>query len=892
VQRGIDTSNAAARLIALFLGLLAAWLSLSVVAPCGAAEETRLASDYVIRNWQTEEGLPQNSVCAILQTRDGYLWFGTFNGLVRFDGVQFTTFNLANSPEMGSDSINCLFEDHLGHLWIGTDRGGLSRYAQGQFTNYGLTNRPGASVVSSIAEDRAGTLWVATDGGLFRLVAGRPEMHEPASVPEGFGGVQTVCWDRDGQLWIASDRGLFVQREDSLRRLPEYAGVTRVTACDDGGVWLVADRTGLVRLRQGNKQEISTERVGEPPWCVTTSRRGDLWFWGKKPLSRVRGGRVSRYSLPEQHASFTILAVYEDREENIWVGLNGGGVLRLRETVVDTISSRQGLFDDDVVVLMEETPGRVWIGGYDCGIGVWESNRFARLPGLSIDPKTVYALSRGIDGSIWMGVREGRLVGWQNGKVVHDEAAPWESVRVLFFDREGDLWVGSRIGGAERRLHDNQQRIRYSRETGLSDNAITAITQDKEGAIWIGTTHGLNRIQSNQVTQFYRQQGLGSDRIDTLLVDQEGVLWVGTVGGGLAVAQDGRFVTIGAKQGLANEVIGQILEDGRGFLWLGSNGGILRVKREELLSCARGKQTTVYCQRFGRQEGMLNPECAGGFQPACLKAHDGRLWFATVGGVVIVDPSRLRTNSWVPPVHIESVTADHSPCPILNPGATNAQARIPAGTTRLQVGFTGLGFAEPEDLRFQCWLEGLDANWVDVGSRRTAYFNRLRPGDYAFRVRACNSDGRWYEEYSQIILKVAPHWWQTLWCRWLAGIGTAAAALTAAWFLQERRLGRALELQERRSAELRASELGAANRVLQARTEELESALSSIKTLRGLIPICSGCKKIRDDKGYWEQVESYVSKHSDAVFTHGLCPDCIGKYFPEPADKDLPREGN
>ena len=405
----------------------------------------------------------------------------------------------------------------------------------------------------------------------------------------------------------------------------------------------------------------------------------------------------------------------------------------------------------------------------------------------------------------------------------------------------------------------------------------------------MGTKHGLNRIQGGKITRYFRPEGLASECIHTLMVDAAGVLWVGTVGGGLAIARGERFVSIGVEQGLENGVIGQILDDGRGSIWLGSNGGIMRVRRKELLACADGRLAKVRCEVFNRHDGMLNPECAGSFQPAGFKAHDGRLWFATVGGVVMIDPKCLATNAAPPLVHVESVAADGVACALSPSQPDRPHATIPAGTTRVEITYTGISFAAPENIKFQCRVDGWDKDWIDTGSRRIASLGRLPPGQYDFRVRASNSDGAWNEEGGRLKLCLAAFWWQTTWFRWLMLGGVTITGSAGISLAHRRRLRQALAAAERRNAELRAAELGSANRILQARTAELEAALANIKTLHGLIPICAGCKRIRDDHGFWEQVELYVTKHSDAKFSHGLCPPCARKYFGDLADDDSPQ---
>jgi hypothetical protein len=238
----------------------------------------------------------------------------------------------------------------------------------------------------------------------------------------------------------------------------------------------------------------------------------------------------------------------------------------------------------------------------------------------------------------------------------------------------------------------------------------------------------------------------------------------------------------------------------------------------------------------------------------------------------VIDPDRLVTNSLAPSVHIESVLADG--VLLRRDPASEQRIHIPPGKARLQIAYTGLSYVAPERVRFRFWLEGLDDHWIEAGTRRTAYFNRLPPGEYCFHVMACNNDGIWNKTGASLALIVNPFWWQTLTFRALLMAGLAGAGTITVLMPHLRRLRHALNLAEQHNMQVRVAGLGAANHQLKARSEELASALANVKILRGLLPICSRCKKIRDDKGYWNLVEKYLSQRTDAEFTHSICPEC------------------
>ncbi len=308
------------------------------------------------------------------------------------------------------------------------------------------------------------------------------------------------------------------------------------------------------------------------------------------------------------------------------------------------------------------------------------------------------------------------------------------------------MWVGTQSGLAR---YSNGQCTWFTRKDGLVLPDVRVITEDVAGAIWFGMSGGgLGRLKDGRLTQFRRQDGLTNDFVWSLLAEKDGTLWVGTFGGGLCRLRDGRFATISTREGLPNNVICHIIDDGQGNFWISSYGGIFRVAKSELNECADGGLKTVSCLTYGEAEGLSTLECSGGFQSAGCQTPDGKFWFPTIKGLALVDPAGIKINHFPPPVLIEEATLDDQPLPLpvsgISPPPT-ARLQIKPGEHRLEFRYTGLSFAAPEKVRFKYRLDGLEPDWVDVGTRRVAYYSYLKPGDYTFRVIACNNDGIWNE---------------------------------------------------------------------------------------------------------------------------------------------------
>lgn len=829
---------------------------------------------YGLDNWTSREGLPQNSVNVILQTRDGYTWLGTEEGLVRFDGVHFTVYSTRTIAAFRQNTVAALAQTTDGDLWIGTDEGLIRRHGD-LFTLFGRKDGLPWEAISALEAGPDGTLWIGTEnGGLaFRSAAGRfsTAADRAGGLPDD--SVAALALSRDGSLWIGTGGGL-ARLHGGL--LTSYArqggaaaeGISDILESKDGTLW-IASASGLLRFGGERVLETWTRREGMPEGAINAlleDRDGSLWIGAAGGLARMRAGRIERFTSAEGLPTNFVFSFCEDREGSLWVGTVGAGVLRLRQAPVRTYTTRDGMSSDFVRVVIEATDGTLWVGTRSGGVNLLRNGRavgaITERDGLPSD--SVTALAPSSEGAIWVGTLGGGIALVSNGKVRSLPAGPGRptgTIRALLEDRGGALWIGADGEGLTRYEHGTFRR--FTSAEGLAGDDVRALAEGPGETLWVGTLTGLSRFRAGKLEERSGGEGTSGHRVVTLLVDPDGTVWIGTRGGGLLRLRNGHVSAVAARNGLFDDVVFSILDDKRGNLWMSCNRGIFRVRRRDLEDFFSGRRSAVASVSYSEADGMESAECNGSFQPSAWRSRDGGLWFPTIRGVAAIHPSAIRINEQMPPVILERFVVDRRTVP-LGPKIT-----IPPGSHSLELHYTGLSFLAPEKMLFRYRLEGFDDGWVDAGGRRAAYYTNLGPGGYVFRVIAANSDGVWNLTGASLPFSIRPTFTQTP-AFAIGGAVALAAALFGIFRLRMRRLNsRAREL-ERAVAE----------------------AVSNIRTLRGLFPICAACKKIRDDKGYWKQIESYVRDHSEAEFSHSICPDCMVRLYPEFVDPPVGKEGS
>jgi len=822
------------------------------------------------RAWEREQGLPQNAVHALTQTHDGYLWLGTDDGLVRFDGVRFVSFGLREGLHSGP--VRNLFTDSQGVLWIGTTGGGLTRWQGGQFTTFTTRDGLPSDSITALGEDQNGQLWVGTEAGLVVWQDGQPVALRAARQFKGK-AITALFKNRQGTLWLgARGAGIFRWQEGRLVPLadPSVEGLLQDPHCvlEDkaGRLWVGAGDDFLLCREADQWRRYRMPRHLSRPYVGALAEEADGTVWAGsvgEGLFRFRAGKLTAINASSGLLDNAVEALLVDREGNLWVG-TGGGLNRLRRSNLQVLGPNQGLGYGPVQGLAEIAPGVIWAGKPSDGLYRWEGRSFSRLKpaGFSRQYSEAIALLVTRDGNCWMS-GAGEVWRFRDPKSASAEAEmvalPGLNIIALAEGRNGEVWAGTREGQVWRlqQQGDPQGKTNYWHSC-----PVTALVEDSQGTMWMGTEgDGLFCYKDEARTHFAKGGKLLSGWIRTLYLDAAGTLWIGTVGGGLARWREGQLASFTTHEGLPDDTVSQILEDDTGRLWLGTTRGIAQVSKQELEEVAAGQNSLLYPQVYARVEGMLSEECTGGFFPSGLRTRSGRLCFATLKGLVVASPRSPGAEPLPPDVILEETMVDGVTVDQKRSGTTGAsrsptrsdirpdlELRIGPGRHRLEFRYTGLNFSAPEQVRFRYRLDPIEPKWVEAGSRRTAFYSYVPPGNYRFLVTACNSGGAWNETGASLFLIVLPHFWQTWWFLGLASMGLLGSVAGGVRLVEKRKHQRRLKRLEQEHALERERA-----RIAQDLHDDLGSSLTRISLLSDLA---------RADKDIPNQVEAHAQKIS------------------------------
>ena len=798
-----------------------------------ALDPSRSLTQYVHRIWQ--EGLPQGTIYSILQTQDGYLWLGMQTGLVRFDGVRFTSPNELRPNELLPDEtrttgpenelaplsverdvqsaqgaartptpanelaprsvvrdvlksvwVRALAEDGHHNLWIGTNDAGLFRLHGGAVTQYSVRQGLPSDTVHCLVQDRQGALWVCTLDGLAQIASGRIQVYR---IGQGLStnNVRAACEAADGTIWAGGDSAQlsvwngsrFVSHK--LASIAGYTSVRSMLCAHDGSIW-VGTTNGLIHLKGGHER-LYTVRDGLPDnWilCLQQANDGGIWIGTKDGFSRWHNGEIESFRSKDGLSQSSAYSAYEDREGSLWIGTKHG-LNQFLDGRAIPYTMNEGLPSNDTGPVLQDSSGIIWVGTLDAGLGRFDGRRFTAVTtknGLASD--SIYALATDRAGDLWVGTNAG-LNRLRNGHVAAtyriSAGLPSNAIRCLFLDRSGVLWIGTAAGLTTFR---DGAFVQPPGLRGVLSGPILAIAQDAQNRIFAATESGDVHVYANgKLTQF-SQNGLPPRDIVSFYKDRDGLLWMGTLGASLRLLKDGKVFNFYMHDGLFDDEIYGIAGDDQDRLWMACSKGIFSVSRSDLLNFAAGKIKQFDSAPYIPTDALRTIECKSGVQPAVARMQDGRLWFSTIRGLIALDPKHFGGKLQPPQVVIEDVTVNGE-------SATAKQiSKLAPGRKNLEFRYTGLSFVLPTHITFRYILEGFDKNWIDAGTRREAFYTNLPPGKFRFRVQACNVDGTCNEAGSSIAFTLAPHYYQEPWfiplCIALAGFG--------AWLMYQSRVRR------------------------------------------------------------------------------------------------------
>ena len=766
-----------------------------LTAPAGEAPDPPRAAgrEYVISTWNTTHGLPSNTVTALSQTRDAWLWVGTSNGLARFDGVHFTAYG--ENDGLPSLSVGALCNDALGGLWVGTLGGGLARWDGRRFRPVATGASAEARIVVSLAADADGTVWAATLDGLFECRGDAVVRHMGGQqIPDvACNRTQAGAWFYplgDGLCHIAD--GKITKIDPTLER-SLCSSLVALAAGQAGEVWFGGANRYVGRFADGEAMAFAeTAALTSTVWEILPALCGDVWLGtSASGLLRLRDGAILSITTEDGLPSNGTPALCEDAEGNLWAGTTGGGLARLSPRRVDALTPGDGLSHRAVIALAEDADGAVWIGTNGGGLNRWHDGRVEPVsPSYVLENETIAALVPAAvadGGGLWISTAFSglaRLTGDGIEFVSTFGGNPGHAIGAFAADGAGGLWVGTQQGVFH--FRDGEAAIPAGLEA-LANREITALMLDDSGALWIGTRgDGVARwAGSGNLRRWTPADGLPSAFIRTLQLDDGGTLWAGT-NDGLCRWRGGTIDTFTSANGLPNSAVSQILDDGVGHLWLGTNRGVLRVARSSLDDVAAGRARLLEVLALDTADGLPSLECTTG-----LRRRDGRLCFGTSAGLAVIDPARFAPLPSAP-IIIESVAVGEAAPRVPGTGPVVAEA----GAGRVEIRFTAPSHTAPQRVRFRWRLEGLDTAWSEASADRVVSYRHLPPGEYRFRVAASREGGPWSEPGASIALLVPTPWWRSPWSAVAGLIAGAGLVAGVSRILVQRRMKRRLRRVE------------------------------------------------------------------------------------------------
>ncbi len=730
-----------------------------------ALDTTKLLTQFISDSWSTDQGLPNNAVLALTKSADGYIWLATYDGLVRFDGLQSKVFKQVNTPNLSTNSLFSIYEDSDRTLWIGTNGMGVVKYEQGNFAVPAFNSQLPNETVTSFAEDKWNRLWIGTRKGLACV-----KDKEIQEVPEELARLNIYCLynDDEGILWVGTlGDGLWRFDGTNLQQYTAQEGlsgnsVRSIKKARDGKLWIGTEE-GICMMMQNiimpMTPELSTFVNG-----IDIDAHGTVWFGTDAGLVRYAKKEFELLKIGDGTSTDAIQTIFCDSEGSLWLGTYHHGLMRLRDGKFRNYTGSEGLPNELIHTVFAEKDS-LWIGT-DGGLALLlkKDSILSFKFGSRSHENRIRTILRSRKGQLYLGTYSG-LFKKQAGNFKKIRLKGGEGtdsrIRRLLEDKEGNLWIGTNSGLF---LLKEGSKVAHSALPELKNSYVMALCTDKSGRLWVGTNgSGVYCLDKGQLNHYQIEDGLASGVVFDIFEDRQGQLWFMT-NNGLSLFEGPGFQSADERSGLFANTLFQLLQDHAGSFWFTSNRGIFKVSPKALQKLMQERIPLALAdfKHFSKSDGLRSTEIT----PSSLGTvgPDGRLWFTTLQGVSAIDPIRLPLNLRPPLNKIEKLIVDKKEYP------TGQSLVIPAGTRYYEFHYTGINYRSPAATRFRYQLENFEDVWHDADKRRVAYYTNIPPGKYSFKVKAANEDGIWSESAAILPFTQEAYFYEYGWFKVLSAL--------------------------------------------------------------------------------------------------------------------------
>ncbi|MBU2514300.1 PAS domain S-box protein [bacterium] len=718
-------------------------------------------TQYVQSVWTSDNGLPSDSLMELVQDSKGFIWIGSYEGLIRFDGVEFKVYSKYTHPDFSSTSARILYSDSKGNLWIGTNGDGVARFNDETFTMFTTARGLPNNSIRKILQDNSGSIWIGTTGGLARMEEGKQRFEVFNQFKNSL--IELIYQDSKGRIWLGpGEGGIFKLEGDRFVSPPEFkemSGKVLLSMLEDneGNLWLGTKDHGLHVIKDGMISQLG-EAEGIGAKSINKLWKGlynSIWIGTDSGLFRFFNNQISHYSEKNGLNNNLITSLLEDKEGSLWISTARGGLAKLSDSKFLTFSTPEGMVHNKVNSILEDRKGLIWIGT-DAGLSLFKDGRFIKN---AITDQFLGTRIRQIyqsdDGIIWLSTYSNRGVVAIKENAFRSystkDGISSNRCRVTFKDSKQNIWIGTSKG--LNKINGESLKT-FTRSKGLENDYIMTIFEDSTGKIWIGTDGGgVAYLENGEFKSLTTKDGLAANIVFKIFEDSRKTLWI-TTSGGISRFKDGRFFNITVKEGLKGDAIFQAIEDNNDQLWMMANVGVFRASLQDMYDLTDGMFDDIITDLYDTTDGLrasVTPTSWG------VKSAEGMLYLPTMDGIVIIDPRQLLINPIPPPVYLEYVQVDEN---IKNPDTVKTLA---PSDKRIVFKYTALSYVVPEKVKFQYMLKGFEDHWSEPTFKREASYTSLPPGDYSFRIRAANNDGVWNESRSYISFTQKPYFYQTTW---------------------------------------------------------------------------------------------------------------------------------